>query len=129
MTGTEIIDYYNRSRFVELCGIKFEENLSDGSITSKVEVMPMHMNGSGHIHGGMLFTIADSTGGANSRRYADRVTTLDSDFHFLTSKTTRYLYGSAELIRNGGKIIVLRVFVKDDNGETFAEGTFTYYKL
>ena len=91
MTGTEIIDYYNRSRFVELCGIQFSENLRDGSITSKVEVMPMHMNGSGHIHGGMLFTIADSTGGANARRYSDHVTTLDSDFHYLTSKTTRYL--------------------------------------
>lgn len=129
MTGNEIIEYYNRSRFVEMCGIEFEENLRDGSITSRVEVLPHHMNGSGHLHGGMLFTIADSTGGANARIYADRVTTLDSDFHFLTSNTTRYLYGSAELIRNGGKVIVLRVYVKDDLGETFAEGTFTYYKL
>ncbi|SFG68366.1 PaaI family thioesterase [Oribacterium sp. WCC10] len=129
MTGKEIIDYYNRSRFVETCRIEFEENTRDGSICSKVEVLPMHMNGSGHIHGGMLFTIADSTGGANARRYADKVTTLDSDFHFLTSKTTRYLYGTAELVRNGGAVTVLRVKVTDDNGETFAEGTFTYYKL
>ncbi len=129
MTGKEIIDYYNRSRFVENCGIKFEENTRDGSIMSKTEILPMHMNGSGHIHGGALFTIADSTGGANARRFADHVTTLDSDFHFLVSKTTRYLYGTAELIRNGGSVIVLRVSIKDDIGEKFAEGTFTYYKL
>ncbi|WP_029200821.1 PaaI family thioesterase [Oribacterium sp. NK2B42] len=129
MTGKNIIDYYTRSRFVEHCGIEFEENARDGSITSRTEILPMHMNGSGHIHGGLLFTIADTTGGANARLYADPLVTLDSDFHFLTSKTTRYLYGSAELVRNGGAIVVMRVTIKDDNGETFAEGTFTYYKV
>ena len=128
MIGKNILDYYIRSRFVEHCGIEFEEK-QDGSIITITEVMPMHLNGSGHIHGGMLFTIADTTGGANARRYSDHLTTLDSDFHFLTSNTTRYLYGSAELIRNGGAIIVMKVYIKDDNGETFAEGTFTYYKL
>ena len=129
MTGKNIIDYYIKSRFVEHCGIDFEENSQDGSITTITEVMPMHMNGAGHVHGGMLFTIADTTGGANARRYTDHLVTLDSDFHFLTSNTTRYLYGTAELIRNGRAVIVMKVYIKDDNGETFAEGTFTYYKL
>ncbi len=40
-----------------------------------------------------------------------------------------FLYGNAELIRNGGKVLVLRIKITDDISEVFAEGTFTYYKL
>lgn len=128
MSTEEIIRYYNNSRFVEHCGIKLTAR-ADDRIEGCIEVMPMHLNGSGHLHGGLLFTLADTVGGANSRRYADHITTLDSDFHFLTSNTTRFLYGNAELIRNGGKVLVLRIKITDDTSEVFAEGTFTYYKL
>jgi len=129
MTGEDIIKYYGNGRFASYCGISLSEDVHDGSISAKAEVLPQYMNGSGHVHGGFIYTLADVTGGANCRRFCDRVTTLDSDFHFLSNYATRFLYGEAAVVRIGGKVIVLRVTIKGDTGEPFAEGLFTYYKV
>ncbi len=128
MNDNSIIEYYEKSRFLQHCGIRLAAN-PDGSITGIAEVMPFHLNGAAHIHGGMLFTLADCVGGANCRRYCNRVTTLNTDFHYLASPTTRYLYGNAKVIREGSSVIVLEVSITDDDKQLLATGMFTYYKF
>ena len=129
MTKDQILKHYETSGFRKACGIHIDYDSRSDSFTGWLEVLPMHLNGSGHIHGGLLYTLADNVGGANARQYSDHVTTLDSDFHFLSSTATRYLRGRSELIRNGGAIVVLQIRLYDDCDEVLAEGTFTYYKL
>ena len=129
MTREDIIKRYEKNRFAQTCGIHVEPDPVGKGLIARAELLPGHLNGSGHVHGGFIYTIADSAGGSNARLYANSVTTLDSDFHFLVNSATRELIGRAELIREGGSVIVLRVRVTGDTGDVFAEGTFTYYVI
>ena len=124
-----IRSWFYRRHFAQTCGIHVERDPSGKGLIAKATLLPGHLNGSGHVHGGFIYTMADTAGGSNARLYANNVTTLDSDFHFLTNNATRELVGRAEMIREGGSVIVLRVKVIGDTGEVFAEGTFTYYVL
>jgi uncharacterized protein (TIGR00369 family) len=129
MTHEDIIKRYDNNRFAQTCGIHVEREPGGKGLVANATLMPGHLNGSGHVHGGFIYTMADTAGGSNARLYANSVTTLDSDFHFLTNNATRELTGRAELIREGGSVIVLRVRVLGDTGDIFGEGTFTYYVL
>lgn len=129
MTREDIIKRYEKNRFAETCGIRVEADPIGKGLVARAALMPGLLNASGHIHGGFLYTMADTAGGSNARLYANTVTTLDSDFHFLVNNATREIIAKAELIREGGAVIVLRVKVMGDTGEVFAEGTFTYYVI
>ncbi len=129
MTEEEIRKHFAANRFMQECGMTIEKMGNSESFYVKAEVMPKYFNGSARIHGGYLYTIADTVGGVNVRRYASKLATLDSDFHFLCNESTRYVYGYARLIRNGSKVIVMHVEVRGDSDQVFAEGTFTYYKF
>lgn len=120
--------FIKNNRFMEVCGIELKKR-PDGSYITQMEVMPSHHNPYGMIHGGVLFTMADIAAGANARRTANSPVTLDSDFHFLTNIPYGTITASAETVRTGGSVIVLRVSVTSDENVKLAEGTFTFYEL
>lgn len=120
--------FIKNNRFMEVCGIRLKKR-PDGSYITQLETEPRHHNPHGMIHGGVLYTMADIAAGANARRHASSPVTLDSDFHFLTNVPYGTLTASAETVRVGGSVIVLRVTVTSDEGVRMAEGTFTFYEL
>lgn len=104
--------------------------VKDGYGRVEVEVRPEHVNTCGTLHGGFLFTIADSAS-ANAA-LADGIlkTTLNSTFDFLrSSRNPKMLIGEAFEVKKGRTVCVYDTTVKDDQGVLLAKGTFTYFNL
>lgn len=125
----EIIEAVAKNQFVHFCGIKFVRE-SDGSYTGRLKLEEHHLNPYGRAHGGILYTIADTTGGINSRRYIHNPVTLDSDFHYLNNTGAgTEIVSTARIVRAGSRIAVLNVQVKTERGDLLCESTFTYYDV
>lgn len=104
--------------------------ITAGHAECELPVTERFLNPIGSIHGGCLFTIADIAAGSAAASGGTLMTTVSSDFHFLTPGIgCRTLYAAADAIKEGKQICVYEVKVKDENGKILAEGTFTYFNL
>lgn len=126
----EIMETRNASNaFANLIGLKITE-ISDGYCTCEMLITDSMKNPIQSVHGGVLFTIADVTGGGAAASHGYNITTVDSSFHYLRPgiNTTR-LTSSARELKAGKKLLVYDVSVSDQNGIVLAEGIFTYMVL
>lgn len=129
-TWEEIRTYRElNNKFAARIGIrttKIEEGYAEGEI----DIAPEHGNAVGSVHGGCIFSLADTIGGAAASSHGARVTTISSDFHYLSPalKAVR-LFAAAREIKNGKHIIVCDVEISDVSGKLIAKGTFSYFNL
>lgn len=124
---------YARNRdnfFAQLIGISIIE-MKRGFARGRLEVTKKLKNPIGSVHGGCLYTLADVVCGAAASSYGFQVTTLDSSFHYLRAglEKTEVLYGTADVVKHGKRIIVLETKIADQTGRVLCTGTFTYMSL
>ena len=104
--------------------------LREGYAEGEMEIKKEHGNVIGSLHGGVLFTLADTIGGTAASSRGMKVTTVSSDFHFLSAGIdVRKLYATATEIKYGNKLCVYDVKVYSDQQKLLAYGVFTYYNL
>ena len=104
--------------------------LDEGYAEGEMEIKKEHENVVGSLHGGVLFTLADTIGGAAASSRGMMVTTVSSDFHFLTAgMDVKKLYATAKELKHGKKLSVYDVKVCSDQQKLLAYGVFTYYNL
>lgn len=126
MTKEEILKAAEQNKFVLFCGIKLHED-ADGSYYTTIDVQEHHHNPYGITHGGLLYTMADTTAGNNARRFADKPVTLNSAFNFFRNTSDGILTAKPQVTKKGRKVIVIRVSITDEKGTLLAEGDFTYF--
>ena len=68
--------------FVKLTGIGNVE-VDEGYAKGEIEIKPVHLNPIGTVHGGVLFTLADTIGGLASISRGGFSTTVSSDIVYL----------------------------------------------
>lgn len=126
----QIMEYRNKNNsFAILLGIKTVE-LKAGYARGELEVRKEFENAIHSVHGGCLFTLADTIGGAAAASYGYRMTTVSSDFHYLSAAiNVKKLVAEAKEIKHGKNISVYDVEVKDEAGALFAKGVFSYFNL
>lgn len=84
----------------------------------------------GSVHGGVLFSLADSAGGAAARSLGVKATTANCSFSYLRpALSVRELRAEAEVVKKGKNLIVVEVKVFDEKGTLLDIGTFTYMKI
>ena len=111
--------------FIAYCGIEIIPE-GEGCYT-RVKVEPRHHNPYGIVHGGLLYTMADTAAGYTARRLTKSPVTLNSDFHCISNVPSGLLTARTEVVKAGKHILLLRVRVLADEEQLLAEGTFTYY--
>lgn len=126
----EIMDHRNQNNhFCILLGIRTTQ-MDQGSAKGEMPIREHHENAVGSVHGGCIFSLADTIGGSAAASYGHKMTTLSSDFHYLTAAMgTEKLYTSAREIKHGKRICVFDVEVSDDKDRLIAKGTFSYFDL
>lgn len=118
-----------RNNFCNNLGLVILE-IGQGTSKSMLPIKKMHMNPVGSVHGGCLFTLADTTAGSAASSYGIQVTTLDSTIHFLRpGLDTACLYAEATEIKHGKRVSVYNVEVTDEKGLLLAQASFTYASL
>ncbi len=111
--------------FIAYCGI---EIIPDGErCCTRVKVEPRHHNPYGIVHGGLLYTMADTAAGYTARKLTKSPVTLNSDFHCISNVPSGVLTTRTEIVKAGKHILLLRVRVLAEEETLLAEGTFTYY--
>ncbi len=93
----------------------------------EVEVTEELLNRHSTVHGGMIYTLADSTTGALVHTDGRQYVTLDTSFHFIRSVGSGFLRARASLIHRGRTTAYLEVRVTNEDGLLLANGTFTYF--
>ena len=83
----------------------------------------------GGMHGGCSYALADTLAGVAASTYGNYVTTIDGKMNYLEAvKDTGYVYGEAEVQRQGGRIGVYTVKLMDENQKVLVTADFTYYR-
>ncbi len=130
MTLEEILKYRNENNaFAQYIGIHTQE-LELGYAKAQLILKPYHRNSVGSVHGGCIFALADTVGGAAASSHGTRITTISADFHYLSAALeSKELIGTAREIKFGKKIRTYDVEITDETGKLIAKGIFSYYNL
>lgn len=130
---TAIEDYMayrnEHNEYAAFIGIRTTE-MKEGYARGEMPVRKEYTNAIGSIHGGCLFSLADTIGGAAAASHGIRITTVSGDFHYLSPGIgVKKLYAEAEEIKNGKRVSVCDVAVTGEDGTLLAKGTFTFFKM
>lgn len=106
------------------------EEIRQGYARTVKTVTADDTNIAGMAHGGLFFTIADTTCGSALSSYGRRAVTLNAGFNYLRgAKPGDTLTGEAREVKHGETICVYDVAIRNQDGILTSTGTFTFYLL
>lgn len=120
-----------KGTFSDLMGMKILE-CRKGYCLSEFAIKPEYLNPLGSVHGGCLFTIADTTAGTASIILGSdsTVTTIDGNMQFLNPVLDcDAVFAEANVIKSGKRIVYTDVVIKAGEGRIFAKGSFTFARI
>lgn len=96
-----------------------------------LDILPMHLNLLGIVHGGVLMSLMDNAMGlvVMLNTANERTVTANMNTHFLASGQDGQLLCEAELIHRTARTMTLLSQVKDEEGRLLAWGSGTYRLL
>lgn len=101
-----------------------------GFCEAKIKIEPYHNNLHGSVHGGCVFTLADTVAGYTAMTEGTIISTLNASVNYLHPViNTEYLFCRGEIIKSGKTVCVVRTVLTDDNGKLLADGSFSCYVL
>ncbi len=120
----DLLDGFAREIGIELMDAK------DGRAKMKIDINEKHRNPIGSVHGGCLFSLADTVAGVALSTTGVGCTTLSAHTTYIKAammNKSKVLYGEATPIRIGRKIAVYQVDITDDLGQEISRMTFEYF--
>lgn len=128
-----LVGYRNSgvNKFAAHVGVVIDD-IGPGYAVGHIDLEEHHGNPIGSVHGGCLFTLADSVGGAAAVSRKRAVTTINSSINYLnaaiTGKVSR-ITARADEVKCGKTSSVYNVVIKDENDRILIQSTMTYFKL
>lgn len=117
-----------KNPFAQLLGMELLE-VREGYAYGRMRMDEHFTNIYGGMHGGCAYALADTLAGLAASTYGNYVTTIDGKMNYLEAvKDTGYVYGEAEVQRQGGRIGVYTVKLMDENQKVLVTADFTYYR-
>lgn len=110
-------------------GVRFLER-EIGYAKAEMDILPWHLNPLGIIHGGCLFTLADTTSGASALGRGGRVSTVNGSINYLKAgKNTTKIVAEAHEIKYGRTLSVCEAKIFNDKGELLATTSMTFFHM
>lgn len=125
---SELLDLVNRSNlFGRANGITVTAARPDGTGEGVLEVGETSHNPQGTVHGGCLYTLADTVAGvAVAAACGKPCVTASGTLEFLRPATGTKVFCSASPKKLGRLLCVMQVELTGETGKTVATGTFTF---
>ncbi len=112
--------------FVQMVGLEFTdfgESYCEGVLT----IEDKHLNPMGTVHGGCLYTLADTVGGEAAAGDGRLGPTSSGNMFFIRStKDTKKLTARANVVNRGSRLCVVEVGIFRDDEAEVARGIFEY---
>lgn len=128
LTLQKLNQLLEKNPFAQLLGMELLE-VREGYAYGRMRMDEHFTNIYGGMHGGCAYALADTLAGVAASTYGNYVTTIDGKMNYLEAvKDTGYVYGEAEVQRQGGRIGVYTVKLMDENQRVLVTADFTYYR-
>ena len=102
----------------------------NGKSQLSLEINENMLNVHNMVHGGVLFTLADSTSGAACVSYGKKIVTLSSSINFLKSVDSGTLIATGNVVHNGSSTMVVDVEVRrQDDDILLVTSSFTMFVI
>ena len=112
LTPQKLNRLLEKNPFAQLLGMELLE-VREGYAYGRMRMDEHFTNIYGGMHGGCAYALADTLAGLAASTYGNYVTTIDGKMNYLEAvKDTGYVYGEAEVQRQGGRIGVYTVKLK-----------------
>lgn len=95
----------------------------------KVELVPESKNLHGHVHGGLLYGMADCVAGLTARATGEDYVTQSAHINFLKNVKSGTIYAAAEAVKRGHHIAVFHVSITDEKNSLLADGVVDMYRI
>ena len=130
MDYRKLLEFRNNSPgLAKELGLNVTE-VSEGYAKIEMELDERHANPIGSIHGGAIFTLADTVGGVAATSHGSFVTTVTGSINYLNPAIgVKKLIADTRELKAGKNVLVYDVTVRDENDHVIAEARMTYYSL
>ena len=92
-----------------------------------VDITEKSLNPYGIVHGGLIYTLADSAMGIALATNGRTGVTLNCNIEYLAPGTGKKLFADTEIVKDGKTIVVIRVKVVNEENTLIATATGTYF--
>ncbi len=104
--------------------------MGPGWVIGEMELEEKHMNPIGSVHGGIIFTFADSMGGTAACTRGNLVTTSNGSINFLNAAIgAKKLIAHAKEIKAGKTLMYYDVEITTETGKLIAKANMEYFNL
>jgi acyl-CoA thioesterase len=111
--------FFVKDAYAKQAGIELLE-CSLGMAKVKMEICDKHKNSHGTVHGGAIFTLADTAFALASNSHGIPAAAINAHISYVKSATSGTLFAQAEEFSINPKIATYTVRVTDENGENIA---------
>jgi acyl-CoA thioesterase len=111
--------FFEADVFARHTGVKLLE-VSPGRARVKMEIGEQHLNSHRTVHGGAIFTLADTAFALASNSHGIPAAAITAQISYLTAARSGVLYAEAEEFARNPKLASYTVQVTDENGEKIA---------
>lgn len=103
----------------------------DGKCECALELKDKHLNPYGSAHGGIIFALADTTGGTAAISAAGQnVVTVSSSINYIgPAVNTKEIIAKGEVIHLGNTTVVVDVMIYTAEGKKVAKSTLTFFRV
>lgn len=119
-------DTYN-----DILGLKFL-TYQEGFCRAVLPVRQEFLNPNGSLHGGLLYTIADTVGGVAALRpdSGESVTTITGTMQFYRAALNlTSLYAEGRMVKDGKRVAFVEVALLSEDGTLYARGSFSFARI
>lgn len=121
------MEVLGQNEYMQVLGIEIME-LKKGYCKGRMKNSTKLQNPYGTMHGGSLYSLADTVAGTAASSYGHYVTTVSGNMNFLLpAEDTEYLYCETNVVRQGKHLAVYDVELTDDHGTRLENGSFTFF--
>jgi acyl-CoA thioesterase len=121
-----MVHFNQNNNFMRENGMKLI-SLKEGYAVMEMELNHTSLNIQGTLHGGAIYTLADSAAGAAAKSYGFVSITLNGSINYIKTTATGKVKAIASQIHQGRTTGVYKVEVIDENKNLLACCTFTMF--
>lgn len=116
-----------QNEYIKYLGIELLE-MEQGYVKARIAHADKILNPYGYIHGGVLYSFADTVAGLAACTYGAAVSTIDGSMNYLRPAIgSKYIVCEAHELRQGKQVAVYRVELFNDENLLLDSGTFTFH--
>lgn len=120
-----------KGTYSEVLGLKLLA-CEDGYCRAMLPIKDEFLNPLGGLHGGFMYTIADTVGGVAASRQGDgqSVTTISGTMQFYRAALNlTELYAEAKVVKDGKRVVFVDTEITSNDGTVYSKASFSFARF